>query len=365
MSSSYRLGPDLGSGAFARVVKATDACGREVAIKILPTVSEALRNRAIAEASLHARLSHPGIVAFVESFEVGADYWIVLECVDGRPLSRWHALFATRPPDEHEVIAVFAQVLQAVGYLHDNCVCHRDLKPANIFLTASNGVKLGDFGSAEECPRGCCSVSAVPAGTVGFIAPEVLNGEPASPASDVFSLGCVLLELCLCRDSTSGCRGLVKGGLPEVPRRFTPTFRRLVQSMLQLEPERRPTVREITRLPLFQWADVGVDLPGVALSVEQESSTAITDAEWDELKAVRQTAHSVGRGSAAAIEKLAAMIARRIGNARFETVRYHVMNEFEDMNSAEFVREYGEEHEDHVRMIRELMLLEEEVALAM
>jgi serine/threonine protein kinase len=364
MDFGYTLGLDLGLGAFGRVIKASKN-GRDVAIKILLADTDKLKDRARIESSLHKSLHHPHIVQFIESFQNGDNYWIILEFINGSDLSKWRQSFTSHPPDEHEVLSIFVQILQAVQYLHHHNIVHRDLKPANIFLAPNRSIKIGDFGSAEHCPS---SQSLIPVGTIGYIAPEVLHGEAATMASDVFSLGCVFFELCSLRNACDFYTDIHNGKMIQMPKQFTPGLKNLLRSMLEIDPTVRPTVSEILGLPLFQRiGPILFDLKvlrfekGEKEEEEEEKCVrkeGITDRVWDQLKAVKEKKES------ALIRELEVAVADQIGMKQFQKVKYHVLNEFDDMNSAEFIREYAEVHEDHVRMMREIILLEEGENLA-
>lgn len=227
LASGTRLGPyeilsAIGAGGMGEVYRAADArLGREVAIKV---VSERLFDdpRALArlqrEARTVASLSHPNIVAL---HDIGTDQnvmFVVMELLDGEPLDRLvgASLRWTK------ALEIAASVADALAAAHEKGVTHRDLKPQNIFVTRDGRVKVLDFGLAKQDPLGADGHTAATAtggketepgvvlGTVGYMSPEQVKGEPADARSDIFSLGCVLYEM------LSGRRAFGGGSSPEV-----------------------------------------------------------------------------------------------------------------------------------------------------
>ena len=168
---------------------------REVAVKILSDTlagDERFRERFEREARRVASLSHPNIVV-VHDFGVDGDsLFIVMELVRGMPLRR--ALLSSRlTPETTRSLAL--GILSGLGHAHEAGILHRDIKPGNILLTESGSAKLADFGIAKSIDEtiGLTDSGAI-LGSVSYASPEQLNGDPLSPASDLYSLCCVLYE---------------------------------------------------------------------------------------------------------------------------------------------------------------------------
>jgi serine/threonine-protein kinase len=175
---------------------------RDVALKVLPpeAVGEAkARARLLAEARAAAALNHPGICTIYDVGEEGDEVFVAMELVEG---TRLDALSGRLDPDRTRRIAV--QLAAAVGHAHDSGIVHRDLKGSNLMLTADGRVKVLDFGLATRVRMDVSEMSrsqttldptGTLAGTLAYMAPEALSGEPPDPRSDVWALGVVFYEL--------------------------------------------------------------------------------------------------------------------------------------------------------------------------
>jgi serine/threonine-protein kinase len=180
---------------------------RQVAIKILTSVIDAdARERLLREARAAAALSHPNICIVHEIAEYDGRPFIVMEHVDGRPLSALAG--AALPPST--VVRYGVQIADALAHAHERGIIHRDLKGANLILTAEGRVKVLDFGiatlsgDAATAATRAATTPGIVAATAGYIAPEVLKGSPADRRSDIWSLGIVLYELASGRHPFSG-----------------------------------------------------------------------------------------------------------------------------------------------------------------
>jgi serine/threonine protein kinase len=201
VAGRYQLHGRLGRGAGAAVHSATDLkTGASVAIKLLalpPGLPAAERqewlNRLQKEAELARRLEHPHIVAVLATGLSADRAWLVMEKVNGLDLSRYTP--RTRLLPEPLVLEIGAKVASALAHAHSLGIVHRDLKPANVLVNLGQGqVKLADFGVAKS-PDPSQTQTGVTLGTPAYMAPELLIGEEASPASDAYALGVMLFEL--------------------------------------------------------------------------------------------------------------------------------------------------------------------------
>lgn len=197
----YRVGALLGTGGGSRVHEAADLrTGGTVALKLihLPVDLGAAQRaewlvRLQREADLSRRLAHPDIVAVLGAGLQGQRAWLAMERVRGVDLARYTQPQRRLP--ENLVLHIGARVAAALAHAHGQGVVHRDLKPANVIVNLAAGqVKLADFGVArdDEAERTRTGLSL---GTPAYMAPELLAGEPASPASDAYALGVTLFEL--------------------------------------------------------------------------------------------------------------------------------------------------------------------------
>ncbi len=197
----YRIGALIGRGAMGDVYHATDpATGQVVALKTLALTrefnGEALteaRERFNREAQTAARLQHPGIVQVFESGEDQGLAYMAMEYVLGPSLGEYIAAATRLPPAQ--VVAIGAQVADALEHAHRQGVVHRDIKPANVLLDRATGrVKVADFGIARITDAARTRTGLM-LGTPSFMAPEQMAGGRIDGRSDLYSLGVMLFQL--------------------------------------------------------------------------------------------------------------------------------------------------------------------------
>ena len=206
----YEIVAPIGAGGMGEVYRATDArLGREVAIKVLPaslaTDEDRLR-RFEQEARAIGALNHPNILAVYDiGSHEGAPY-VVSELLDGDTL---RSRIGTSPLPHRKAIDYASQIANGLAAAHDKGIVHRDLKPDNIFVTRDGRVKILDFGLAKLTQTGrtieaetALLAHAPPLtsagtvlGTVGYMSPEQVRGQPVDHRSDIFSFGVVLYEM--------------------------------------------------------------------------------------------------------------------------------------------------------------------------
>lgn len=253
------LGP-LGAGGMGEVYRARDLqLRREVAVKILPehvAGNPDSLNRFEREALTLAQLSHPNILAIHDFGRFDGVTLAVMELLEGETLRRKIEVSGLSARRSLEIGAAVAEGLAAA---HTKGVIHRDLKPENIFITRDNQVKILDFGLARlddpiagsETPADALPTQTEPGivrGTIGYMSPEQLRGQPVDARSDIFSLGCVLYEM------LTGRRAFAKATvadtmtaiLTEDPpdfiesgRMIPPDAERLTTHCLEKDPSRR------------------------------------------------------------------------------------------------------------------------------
>ena len=199
---SYRLIAPIGAGGMGEVWKAEDTrLDRVVAIKILPLSVSAdaeATARLRREARTAAQLNHPNIATVHSIEDANGRLFIVMEFVDGEPLSK---VIKRGPMAEAELCRVGRGVADALSEAHAKGIVHRDIKPDNIIVSGSR-VKVLDFGiakqiavsSSDAATQALITQQGMIVGTVHYMSPEQALGKPLDPRTDIFSLGVVLYE---------------------------------------------------------------------------------------------------------------------------------------------------------------------------
>lgn len=196
IADRYQLGELVGRGGMGGVWMAEDLkLHRRVAVKLLSpelTARPDVKERFEAEARAAARLNHPNVVSIYDSGEHEGVPFLVMELLSGRTLADE---FKDGPMDQERVLKLAAQALAGLGAAHAVPIVHRDIKPGNILFTAEgDGVKVADFGIAKGAQSMDLTQTGTLLGTPAYLAPEQVAGEPATAASDLYSLGVVLFE---------------------------------------------------------------------------------------------------------------------------------------------------------------------------
>ena len=208
----YELLRELGKGAFGTVYLAQQyGLEREVAIKILlPEVShdEGFINRFKREAKVAASLRHPNITKVYDAAQVADQYYIAMEYVEGENLREM--LDAGYAPDWRESTDIAQQLLRALEHAHSKNIIHRDIKPANILIEKPRRVVLTDFSIAHLKDSSRLTTTGHYLGTPEYIAPEILDGVPLGPPTDLYAVGLILYEL------VTGTHPFRGGSVPQV-----------------------------------------------------------------------------------------------------------------------------------------------------
>jgi serine/threonine protein kinase len=261
--ADYEVESPISVGGMGEVYRARDRDGRPVALKILRrhlTVSAQAVARFHTEARAASALCHPNIVTVYESGESPAGLFIAMEWVDG---STFRAMIGAGQVEVGQAMDYGAQAARALSAAHAAGILHRDMKPENIMLRKDGVVKILDFGLARDggavgpepgSKGGSGTISGTLSGTLLYMPPEILRGETATSASDVFSLGAFLYELTAGLHPFAGetrldvfeaieCRPVAAIGSLRigVPREVDG----LILRMLDRRPEERPSAREV------------------------------------------------------------------------------------------------------------------------
>jgi eukaryotic-like serine/threonine-protein kinase len=245
----YELSSRIAIGGMGEVWEATDlVIGRPVAIKILkdeylgdPGFLERFR----AEARHAALVNHEGIANVYDYGEEDGSAFLVMELVPGEPLSSILERQHTLPPDR--VLDVVAQTALALHAAHAAGLVHRDIKPGNLLVTPDGRVKITDFGIARITDQVPLTATGQVMGTVQYLSPEQASGQPASPATDIYSLGIVAYEALAGHRPFTGesqvaiAMAQINDTAPDLPHSVPEPIRRLVFACIAKAPSDRPT----------------------------------------------------------------------------------------------------------------------------
>jgi serine/threonine protein kinase len=258
LAGRYELRARLGKGGMGEVWSAFDSVlRREVAVKtvdLLAAEDQATRERFAREAMATASLTHPNIVTAYDAGIDGSTAYLVMELLPGPTLNALVAGRGALPIDL--AVRYTAQAAAALSAAHAVGVVHRDIKPGNLILAAPTELKVVDFGIARLTQANAAQLTATATvlGSAPYISPEQARGEPASPRSDVYALGCVLMALLTGEPPFGGDQAMalmhqhVHAPSPKAAERRAdvPTaLESLLDDMLSKEAAHRPTMMEV------------------------------------------------------------------------------------------------------------------------
>jgi eukaryotic-like serine/threonine-protein kinase len=266
-SGRYEVTHLVARGGMAQVYRAVDLqLDRPVALKVLfpeLSVDRTFVERFRREAQAAANLSHPNIVPVFDWGQDDGAYFIVMEYVDGRPLSA--VLRDPEPLPPNQIAAVGAGVAAALSYAHRHGVIHRDVKPGNVLLTPDGDVKVTDFGIARavNTEESLTQTGAV-MGTAAYFSPEQAEGKGVDARSDIYSLGVVLYEMAAGRPPFTGDSPVAVASkhvrdVPALPREVNPAvplaLEAVVMKAMAKNPDDRYANAEELRADLLRFAD--------------------------------------------------------------------------------------------------------------
>ncbi len=244
----YQLSNRIAIGGMGEVWQATDlVIGRTVAIKILkdeylgdPGFLERFR----AEARHAALVNHEGIANVFDYGEEEGSAYLVMELVPGEALST--ILERERVLATDRVLDIVAQTASALHAAHAAGLVHRDIKPGNLLITPDGRVKITDFGIARIADQVPLTATGQVMGTVQYLSPEQASGHPASPTTDIYSLGIVAYEALAGRRPFTGesqvaiAMAQINETPPDLPVTVSEPVRNLVYACIAKNPSDRP-----------------------------------------------------------------------------------------------------------------------------
>ncbi|XP_052000237.1 serine/threonine-protein kinase Nek11 isoform X2 [Xyrauchen texanus] len=259
IANRYIIQQILGKGSFGTVYLVEDtkaaAADRLKVLKEIPVggLKPNETVQATQEAQLLSQLNHPAILKFYSSFLERDSFCIITEYCEDKDLDcKLEELKHTgRTLSEPQVCEWLCQLLLGVHYIHQRRILHRDLKAKNIFLR-KNIVKIGDFG-VSCLLMGSCDLATTFTGTPYYMSPEALSHKGYDSKSDIWSLGCILYEMCCLAHAFEGQNFLavvlkiVEGPSPSLPETYSRQLDSLMQSMLEKDSSQRISAAEALR----------------------------------------------------------------------------------------------------------------------
>ncbi|MGA2930913.1 MAG: Stk1 family PASTA domain-containing Ser/Thr kinase [Acidimicrobiales bacterium] len=266
-SGRYELTHLIARGGMAQVYRAMDLqLDRPVALKVLfpeLSVDRTFVERFRREAQAAANLSHPNIVPVFDWGEDDGSYFIVMEYIEGSPLSA--VLRDPQPMPPRQIATIGAGVAAALAFAHRHGVVHRDVKPGNVLITPEGDVKVTDFGIARavNTEESLTQTGAV-MGTAAYFSPEQAEGKGVDSRSDIYSLGVVLYEMSVGKPPFTGDSPVAVASkhvrdTPVLPRAANPAVPAALEAVIMKAMAKNPDDRyrsaEELRADLLRFAD--------------------------------------------------------------------------------------------------------------
>ncbi|XP_065124837.1 serine/threonine-protein kinase Nek2 [Paramisgurnus dabryanus] len=267
-TEDYEVMLTIGCGSYGKCQKIKrKSDGKILVWKVLDygTMAEAEKQMLVSEVNLLRELKHPNIVRYYDRIidRTNTTLYIVMEYCEGGDLASLinRCIKERRYLEEEFILRVLAQLSLALKECHgrkdgSSTVLHRDLKPANIFLDAKQNVKLGDFGLARILNHDT-SFAKTFVGTPYYMSPEQINRMSYNEKSDIWSLGCLLYELCALSppftayNQTELAGKIREGKFRRIPYRYSENLNTLLSKMLNLKDYLRPSVESILQNSLI------------------------------------------------------------------------------------------------------------------
>ena len=265
MSLNYKVIQSLGEGSFGKAFlcqKESDNSFCVIKQIIVQDMNQKEKDDVLNEANILSKLDHQNIIKFYDLFESKKPKHsinIVTEYADGGDLSEKIKERKNKNNNfsESEILDYFTQICLAIKHIHEKKIIHRDLKSGNIFLMKTGLVKLGDFGISKKFMKTMEKAKTM-VGTPYYLSPEIISGNPYDAKSDIWSLGVLLYEMMTFKMPFNAnnfsmlVAKIQRGNYIPPPSIYTKDLRELVSKCLTLEPERRPSIQEIIRMPIIQ-----------------------------------------------------------------------------------------------------------------
>ncbi|OHT13795.1 hypothetical protein TRFO_16022 [Tritrichomonas foetus] len=273
--NDFSINKVIGEGAYGRAILCTSKNDHNlVVIKeiALANLSKQEQKEAWKETKVLSLLHHPNIISYKGSFMEKNKLHIIMDYADGGDLFEQIQNAKNVQFKEDKILEWFVQICLALKHIHDRKILHRDIKCQNIFLMKNGMIKMGDFGIAKVLDH-TAQLSKTAIGTPYYLSPEICQGKAYNMKSDVWSLGCVLYELCTLQHAfdAKNMNGLIMKILRSkqnpIPYSYSQNLRTLVDNLLQKVPSKRPSINQILKLDFIR-AKIGKFLSATIQKIE-------------------------------------------------------------------------------------------------
>ena len=253
--TDFEIGKTLGKGSFGMVCLVKRKFdGKTYAMKRIKIVqlSEKDKENALNEIRILASLSHKNIIGYKDAFfdQKSKTLNIVMEFADDGDIATKikYNLKHNLHFEENTIWKYLIQILEGLNYLHEKKIIHRDLKSANIFLMKDTTIKIGDLNVSKYNKLGMAYTQT---GTPYYASPEIWLDQPYDYKSDIWSLGCILYEICQLKPPFRGtslknlCINIQKGLYNPIPDYYSDDMKKIIGMMLKRDPNLRPSTKQI------------------------------------------------------------------------------------------------------------------------
>ncbi|XP_066169331.1 serine/threonine-protein kinase Nek5 [Sylvia atricapilla] len=257
----YEVIKQIGEGSFGKIFLAKGKMDNEpCVIKEINLTEMPVKEKEASEKEviLLAKMKHANIVTFYASLQEKSKLYIVMEYCDGGDLMKRINMQHGVLFDEEQILSWFVQISLGLKHIHDKKILHRDVKAQNVFLSNNGKVaKLGDFGIARQL-NSTAEFAHTCVGTPYYLSPEICENRPYNNKTDIWSLGCVLYELCALKHPFQGnslhelVLKICRGRFPPVSPNYSYDLRILISQLFKIPPRDRPSINSILRKPFLQ-----------------------------------------------------------------------------------------------------------------
>ncbi|XP_071594625.1 serine/threonine-protein kinase Nek5 [Heliangelus exortis] len=257
----YEVIKKIGEGSFGQIFLAkgkedNEQCViKEINLTKMPVEEKEASQK---EVILLAKMKHANIVTFYAALQEKNKLYIVMEYCDGGDLMQRINMQHGVLFDEDQILNWFVQISLGLKHIHDKKILHRDVKAQNIFLSNNGNVaKLGDFGIARQL-NSTMEFAHTCVGTPYYLSPEICENQPYNNKTDIWSLGCVLYELCALKHPFEGnslhqlVLKICRGRFHPVSPNYSYDLRILISQLFKVSPRDRPSINSILRKPFLQ-----------------------------------------------------------------------------------------------------------------